>query len=75
MSSQSNKLYILVNKQLSNSQRAVQACHVAIEFSLKYSAQWKHESIVILGVDQDEINNWYFDFNFKYKDIKLMPFF
>lgn len=48
MQPQSHKLYILVDKTLSPSQRAVQACHAGIEFAKKYP-EWKHESIVLLG--------------------------
>lgn len=50
MQSQSSKLYILIDKRLSPSQRAVQACHAGIEFAKKYP-DWKHESVVLLGVE------------------------
>lgn len=50
MQTQSHKLYILVDKQLSPSQRAVQACHAGIEFAKKYP-DWKHESVILLGAD------------------------
>ena len=50
MSAQSHKLYILVDTRLNASQRAVQACHAGIEFAKKYP-EWKHESVVILGVE------------------------
>ena len=70
----SNKLYILVNKQLSNSQRAVQACHAAIEFQKKYGNEWKHESLVILGVpNQDEMDEWFYDL-MNMKLLKVSPF-
>jgi hypothetical protein len=46
----SHKLYILVDKRLNTSQRAVQACHAGIEFAKKYP-DWKHQSVVLLGVD------------------------
>ncbi len=49
MNPQSHKLYILVDKTLSSSQRAVQACHAGIEFAKKYP-EWKHQSVVLLGV-------------------------
>ena len=48
----SHKLYILVDKRLNPSQRAVQACHAAIEFAKKYP-EWKHQSVVILGCDNE----------------------
>jgi hypothetical protein len=50
MQSQSHKLYILIDKKLSPSQRAVQACHAGIEFAKKYP-DWKHQSVVLLGCD------------------------
>lgn len=50
MQPQSHKLYILVDKRLSPSQRAVQACHAGIEFAKKYP-NWEHQSIVLLGVE------------------------
>lgn len=50
MQTQSHKLYILVDKTLSVSQRAVQACHVGIEFAKKYP-DWKHQSVILLGID------------------------
>lgn len=46
----SHKLYILVDTKLSPPQRAVQACHAGIEFAKKYP-DWKHQSVVLLGVD------------------------
>ena len=46
----SHKLYILVDKRLNVSQRAVQACHAGIEFAKKYP-DWKHQSVILLGVD------------------------
>lgn len=46
----SHKLYILIDKRLNPSQRAVQACHAGIEFAKKYP-DWKHQSIVLLGAD------------------------
>lgn len=52
MSAQSHKLYILIDKRLSASQRAVQACHAGIEFAKKYP-EWKHESVVLLGCDSE----------------------
>ena len=55
----SHKLYILVDKTLTPSQQAVQACHAAIEFALKYP-EWKHQSLVILGVKgEQELIEWW----------------
>lgn len=48
----SHKLYILIDKRLNPSQRAVQACHAGIEFAKKYP-DWKHQSVVLLGVDSE----------------------
>ena len=55
----SHKLYILVDKTLSISQRTVQACHASIEFA-KAFPDWKHQSIVILAVDGErELLDYY----------------
>ena len=55
----SHKLYILIDTRLSPSQRAVQACHVAIEFA-KAFPDWKHQSLVILGVySEKELLDYY----------------
>jgi len=53
MQQSSHKLYILLDNRLSSSQRTVQACHVAIEFAKAYP-EWKHQSLVILGVDSEK---------------------
>ena len=50
MQQPSYKLYILVDKTLSSSQQAVQACHASIEFAKKYP-EWKHQSLVLLGIN------------------------
>lgn len=55
----SHKLYILVDKTLKPSQQAVQACHAAIEFAKAYP-DWKHESLVLLGVScERELLDYY----------------
>ena len=56
----SNKLYILVDRTLSKPQQAVQACHAAAEFALKYGKEWTHESLVLLAVENHEtLESWY----------------
>ncbi len=56
---QSHKLFILIDSRLSPSQRAVQACHVAIEFA-KMFPDWKHQSLVLLAVDSErELLDYY----------------
>ena len=53
MQQPSHKLFILIDKRLSPSQRTVQACHAAIEFAKAYP-DWQHQSLVILGVDSEK---------------------
>lgn len=60
----SHKLYVIVDKTLSKSQQAVQACHASIEFTKKYP-EWKHQSLVLLGVDTDELDELYYQLNTK----------
>lgn len=56
---QSYKLFILVDKTLSKSQQAVQACHACIEFTKAYP-EWKHQSLVILTLNSEvEILDYY----------------
>lgn len=45
-----NKLYVIVRKDLSTSQRAVQAGHVVAEFMLRKPTKWNNEILVYLGV-------------------------
>jgi len=56
---QSPKLFVLIDKRLSRSQQAVQACHAVAEFALKYGNQWEHRSMVLLAVDGgDQLEEW-----------------
>ena len=51
------KLYILVSKHLSKSQRAVQACHSVAGWLVNNpGSAWKDGAIVILSVD--EVDTW-----------------
>jgi hypothetical protein len=73
----SHKLFILVDRTLSRSQQAVQACHAAIEFSKKYP-NWEHQSLVLLGIDSpDELDEWYFQIAMRSEELHLQyaPFF
>ena len=47
---QSPKLFVLIDKRLSRSQQAVQACHAVAEFAKAYP-DWIHRSMVLLAVD------------------------
>lgn len=52
---QSPKLFVLIDRRLSRSQQAVQACHAVAEFAKKYP-DWIHRSMVLLAVDgRDEL--------------------
>lgn len=54
----SHKLYILVDKTLTPSQQAVQACHAAIEFAQAYP-EWEHQALVLLGLEGErELDKW-----------------
>jgi hypothetical protein len=43
------KLYILVRKDLSRSQQAVQSAHVAVKWAQAHP-DWRHEALVLLQV-------------------------
>ena len=47
---QSPKLFVLIDKRLSRSQQAVQACHAVAEFAKAYP-DWEHRSMILLAVD------------------------
>lgn len=52
-----SKLYILVSKKLSKSQRAVQAVHAASGWLLENpDCTWRNKSLVLLGVD--DLEEW-----------------
>lgn len=56
---QSHKLFILIDRTLSPSQQAVQACHAAIEFAKAYP-DWNHQSLVLLALEgEEEIIDYY----------------
>lgn len=44
------KLYVIVRKDLTPSQRAVQAGHAVAEYLLHSPRQWKNETLIYLGV-------------------------
>ena len=74
MSSQSHKLYILVDKTLSRSQQAVQACHAAIEFAKAYP-DWEHQSIVLLEVENEERLDFLYIWLSHVKGTRVVPFY
>ena len=55
-----NKLYALVRKDLSPSQRAVQAGHAVAEWLLRGpKTDWDNGTLIYLGVrNEDELNCW-----------------
>ena len=73
MQQSSHKLYIIVDKTLSSSQRAVQACHAAVEFAKAYP-EWEHQALVLLGVNgNQELEDWQ-DFLGHVPGVRLMHF-
>jgi hypothetical protein len=59
------KLYVLVRKDLSKSQQAVQACHAVAEYLKRgYPLDWDNGTMVLLGVrDLNELEAWFCRFN------------
>ena len=53
------KLYVLLRKDLSYSQQAVQGGHAVAEFLLKSSSKWKNTTLIYLGVKgENQLKNW-----------------
>ena len=65
------KLFVLVRKDLSTSQQAVQAGHVVAEFLLHgYDSNWNNGTLIYLGVKGlYQLENWMF----KLKELNI-PF-
>ena len=58
----SQKLYVLVRKDLSKSQQAVQAGHAVAEFLLRGpSTFWGNGTLVYLGVHNETELKWWSD--------------
>ncbi len=56
------KLYVIVDRNLSSSHRAVQACHAVAQFQLDHpETDWKNHSLVLLGVDGHLMLEYYLD--------------
>ena len=55
----SHKLFVLVDRTLSRSQQAVQACHAVAEFAIYHKDYWEHKSLVLLAVNgEEEMEAW-----------------
>lgn len=54
------KLYVLVRKDLSFEQQAVQSSHAVAKFILNYpGSSWDNGTLVLLGVeDEDDLHYW-----------------
>jgi len=46
-------VYVLVRKDLSTPQQAVQACHAAIEAAISFGRLPDHPSVIICGIDTE----------------------
>ena len=68
------KLYILVRRDLTPSQQAVQAGHALAAFLLKNpNCEWKNETLIYLGVKNEEsLEKW--KFKLQLKEINFAEF-
>jgi hypothetical protein len=73
MQHSSHKLYILIDRTLTSSQQAVQACHASIEFAKAYP-DWEHQSLVLLAVDNEQKLDTYYNW-LSEKGFRTIPFF
>lgn len=69
-----NRMYVLVRRDLPVSYQAVQAGHAVAEYLIKNSStEWWNETLIYLGVENEEhLENW-ID-KLKYYDINLSTF-
>jgi len=64
-----DKLYVVVRRDLTHAQRAVQAGHALAEYLLKDSTSWSNGTLVYLGVSGEDdlyrtyesLDDWGFD--------------
>ncbi len=53
------KLYVIIRKDLTHAQRAVQAGHAVAEYLLKCSQDWQNSTLIYLGVKgETQLKNW-----------------
>jgi len=53
------KMYVLVRKDLTKAQQAVQGGHALAEFLLNYQTSWKNWTLVYLGVKNElQLEKW-----------------
>ena len=53
------KLYVLVRKDMTPSQQAVQGGHAVAEFLLRCSQSWSNETLIYLGVKGElQLKKW-----------------
>lgn len=58
------KMYILVRKDLTTSQQAVQGGHALAEFLLNYQQNWNNSTLIYLGVKSElQLRKWVYKLN------------
>lgn len=51
-----NRIYILLDKSLTNQQKVVQAAHLSLEVARLKGISGEHPSIIVLGIHRDSLD-------------------
>lgn len=66
------KMYVLVRRDITTSQQAVQGGHALAEFLLNYQQNWNNSTLIYLGVKSElQLRKWIYKLNQSNVDIAI----